>query len=134
MPYHETKTGDGMENIDWTNILTAVLLAIIGAVVPAFIKRLQAETAYQLARAKSYHPEITEWLTECADFAVKAAEQTGLAGMIEDKKQYALSIAEAWLEAKGIPIDLHLLDAAIEKAVLENFPHDGETKPVGFDK
>ena len=120
--------------LDWGNIINTVLVAIIAAVVPAVIKRLQAETAYRLAQAKAYQPEITEWIENCAEFAVKAAEQTGLAGMIEDKKQYALSVAEAWLEAKGVPVDLHLLDAAIEKAVLENFPHDGAAKEIGFDK
>lgn len=114
--------------LDWGNIINTVLVAIIAAVVPAVIKRLQAETAYRLAQAKSYQPELTDWLTECAEFAVKAAEQSGLRGLIEDKKQYALSVGEAWLEAKGIPIDLHLLDAAIEKAVLDNFPHDGSAK------
>lgn len=119
--------------LDLNTILQAILLAIIGAVVPSLVKWLQAQAAYHLARAKSYQPELTDWLTECAEFAVKAAEQSGLRGLIADKKQYALSVGEAWLEAKGIPIDLHLLDAAIEKAVLDNFPHDG-AKPVGFDK
>lgn len=114
--------------LNLNTILQAVLLAVISAIVPSFIKWLQAQATYQLARAKSYQPELTEWLTECADFAVKAAEQSGLRGLIEDKKRYALSVGEAWLEAKGIPIDLHLLDAAIEKAVLENFPHGAPTK------
>jgi hypothetical protein len=118
--------------LDFSTILQAILLAVISAVVPSLVRWLQAQAAHNLAMARSFQPELTDWLTECADFAVKAAEQTGLSGMIEDKKQYALSVAEAWLDAKGIPIDLHLLDAAIEKAVLENFPHDGETKPMGL--
>jgi hypothetical protein len=39
-----------------------------------------------------------------------------------------LQIAETWLIAHNITVDLDLIDAAIEKAVLELF-HTGE--PVG---
>lgn len=119
--------------IDWGNILTAMLLALIGATVPALIKLLLAEATRRLAQAKEYQPQLTDWIVMSAEFAVKAAEQSGLAGLIEDKKQYALSVAEAWLETKGIRVDLHLLDAAIEKAVLDNFPH-GDAAKIGFEK
>jgi hypothetical protein len=118
--------------IDWGNVLTALLLTIISTMVPATIKFLQAQATLQLAKAKDFQPNLTDWLEDCARFAVKAAEQGGLTGLIEDKKQYALSVAEAWLNAKGIEIDCHLLDAAIEKAVLDCFPHE-DKKPVGFE-
>ncbi len=110
--------------IDWTVIIQAVLLAIIAAIVPSLVKWLQAQAAYQLVRAKHYQPELTAYLTECATFAVRAAEQSALAGLIENKKQYALEVGEKWLATKGIIIDLHLLEAAIEKAVLDEFPHE----------
>ena len=110
--------------INWDTVIQAVLLAIIGAVVPSLIKWLQAQAAYRLAQAKAYQPELTEWLADCAEFAVKAAEQSSLSGLILDKKQYALQVGEKWLATKGIIIDLHLLEAAIEKAVLDEFPHE----------
>ncbi len=122
-----------METITWGTLLNAILLALISALVPAAIKYIRAQAELALANAHNQQPVITDWIEDCAAFAVKAAEQGGLSGIIADKKQYALAVGEAWLNAKGIPIDLDLLDAAIEKAVLENFGHE-TTNEIGFGK
>jgi len=74
---------------------------------------------------------VTELIEEAAVFAVQAAEQAGAAELIKDKKEYAIQIAEAWLEANHITTDIDLIDAAIEKAVLELF-NSGE-KPTGYE-
>ena len=47
--------------------------------------------------------------------------RSGAAELIKDKKEYAIQIAEAWLAANHITTDIDLIDAAIEKAVLELF-------------
>jgi hypothetical protein len=52
-----------------------------------------------------------------------------MAGYVEDKKTYALHIAERWLAAKGLRIDLELIDAAIEAAVWEELNKDRERPP-----
>ena len=47
-----------------------------------------------------------------------------LAGLITDKKLYALSFAQKWLASRGVTIDLTALDAAIEAAVWAEFNKD----------
>jgi biotin operon repressor len=48
---------------------------------------------------------------------VDAAEQAGINTIIEDKKKYALDLAEKFLAAQGIVVDLDIVAAAIEAAV-----------------
>jgi len=63
-----------------------------------------------------------QWIIEeIVSTAVMAAEQVGLTQLALDKKQYALGVAENWLAVKGIKLDLGILDAMIEAAVLDEF-------------
>jgi hypothetical protein len=101
-----------------------VLLNVAPILAVALLGWLFAQGKLAWARAKAYAPDWAEAVESAADLAVKAAEQSKLAGLIESKKDYALEIAEQWLKARGVKVDLHLLDAAIEKAVNENFNHD----------
>lgn len=122
--------------MEWMPILSKVIEAILIAILPplvvALITFLIVKAKEAWARAKDWNPTVTEYLEKAARFAVQAAEQAGAADLIEDKKQYAIQIAEAWLEANHITTDLHLIDAAIEKAVLELFNSDDE-KPTGYE-
>ena len=123
--------------MDWMPVLSKVIEAILIAILPplvvALITFLIVKAKEVWARAKAWNPTVTEYLEKAARFAVQAAEQAGAADLIEDKKQYAIQIAEAWLEANHITTDLHLIDAAIEKAVLELFNSDDE-KPTGYEE
>lgn len=53
--------------------------------------------------------------------AVQAAEQYG--GDAEEKKRQAIGLAQKWLEDRGIYLDLHDLDAAVEAAVYSELTH-----------
>ena len=121
--------------MDWMPILSKVIEAILIAILPPLaVLIVSAAVAYAKklwADLKVRYPSVTELIEEAAVFAVQAAEQAGAAELIKDKKQYAIQIAEAWLEANHITTDLHLIDAAIEKAVLELF-NSGE-KPTGYE-
>jgi len=121
--------------MEWMPILSKVIEAILIAILPplavvlvsvvlAYAKKLWADL-------KQRYPSVTDLVEQAAVFAVQAAEQAGAAELIKDKKQYAIQIAEAWLEANHITTDLDLIDAAIEKAVLELF-NSGE-KPTGYE-
>lgn len=122
--------------MDWTGILSRVLEAILVAVLPVLFASLAgflvAKAKLLWAQAKEWNPTVTDLAERAARFAVIAAEQAGAAKLIEDKKAYALGIAELWLKERDITIDLKLLDAAIEKAVLEAFKPEklGEEKPA----
>lgn len=111
--------------MDFMPILSKVLEAVLSVVLPvlavALVSAIVALAKKLWAQAKQASPEITDVLEQAAKFAVKAAEQAGAAELIEDKKQYAIEIAEKWLSVKNLNIDVDLIDAAIEKAVLESF-------------
>jgi D-alanyl-D-alanine carboxypeptidase len=109
--------------IDWTVILSQVLQAVLIVVLPPIavfiVKFFQAKIKVLWEEAKAWSPTITDMLEAAAKFAVIAAEQAGAAGLIEDKKQYALKVATDWLLEHNIEINLVLVSAAIEKAVAE---------------
>lgn len=122
--------------MEWMPILSKVIEAILIAILPPLVAFLVSIGLAYAKRVwgdlKQRYPSVTDLVEQAAVFAVQAAEQAGAADLIEDKKQYAIQIAEAWLEANHITTDLHLIDAAIEKAVLELFNSDDE-KPTGYE-
>jgi hypothetical protein len=85
-------------------------------------------TAWLLAKVRQAWVEFKEvhtgesWVVEqIATIAVKAAEQIDLAGDLDSKKDYAVAVAMEWLKARGLKIDLSVIDAAIEAAVFDEF-------------
>ena len=122
--------------MEWMPILSKVIEAILIAILPPLaVVIVSAAVAYAKklwADLKQRYPSVTDLVEQAAVFAVQAAEQAGAAELIKDKKQYAIQIAEAWLEANHITTDIDLIDAAIEKAVLELFNGNDET-PTGFE-
>ena len=122
--------------MEWMPILSKVIEAILIAILPPLaVVIVSAAVAYAKRLwndLKLRYPSVTELIEEAAVFAVQAAEQAGAAALIEDKKQYAIQIAEAWLAANHITTDIDLIDAAIEKAVLELF-NGGEETPTGYE-
>ena len=70
---------------------------------------------------RSYAGDWVWLLDEAARIAVRAAEQMELAEIISDKKQYAVATVDAFLKEKGFTVDLSLIEAAIEAAVLREF-------------
>jgi hypothetical protein len=103
--------------MDWNKILETVIMVLIPVLIPALVAYLIALTKKALAQAKAGKPDLMFALEEAAKFAVQAAEQSQLSGLITDKKAYALQIAEDYLVSKGVKLDLHMIDAAIESAV-----------------
>ena len=122
--------------MEWMPILSKVIEAILIAILPPLaVVIVSAAVAYAKklwGDLKLRYPTVTELIEEAAVFAVQAAEQAGAAELIKDKKEYAIQIAEAWLVANHITTDIDLIDAAIEKAVLELFNSDDE-KPTGYE-
>ena len=111
------------------DILFAVLQAVALAVVPTLagfaIKFLLAK--WSLAKQELVDlvgDQAWYELRRIVEVAVKAAEGAGAAGFIEDKKEYAVQLAHQWLMEQGIEIDLDVIIAAIEAAVLDEFNKD----------
>jgi hypothetical protein len=112
--------------IDWTELLSQLLMAVLTIVIPALAayaaKWLKAKADAIVLEAEAFAPDWADALREVAMIAVGAAEQSKLAGLIEDKREYAFEIAEKWLLAKGFDIDIDLIYAAIEREVIQQFP------------
>ena len=94
--------------------LAPVLAAMVAAWMIAKIKEAWA-------KARTAAGEWVWVLDAIAEKAVNAAEQSNMAGLIQDKKAFALDLAQKFLVEQGYNIDLSLIDAAIEAAVLEQF-------------
>ncbi len=111
-----------------SKVIEAVLIALLPPLIAAGVAFLAAKAKELWARAKEMNPTITDYLEMAAEFAVIAAEQAGASELIENKKQYAIEVAESWLAAQHLTIEVDLIGAAIEKAVLELFnklPEEG---------
>jgi len=91
------------------NVGVAAAVSLIGVAI-ALIKKLWAE-------AKAAQPDVFAEIERVAVMVVDAAEQAGINTIIEDKKKYALDLAEKFLAAQGIVVDLDIVAAAIEAAV-----------------
>jgi len=100
---------------EFLGIVVPVLASLLAGLLIAWIKKLVEEI-----KVKMDHRFI--WmLDEAVRVAVLAAEQANLAGFVEDKKSYAIDVAEKWLAARGFKVDLGILADQIEAAVMEEF-------------
>jgi len=125
-----------MEFVDlvqaWLYNLAVAILPIIGAFVVAYLKALIEKKMVDIAEAK---PQLADAIRQAVNLAVKAAEQAGFAGFVDEKKQYALNIAQIWLNENGWDeVDIDVLEAAIEAEVLALFNEErGEkVQPAGL--
>jgi len=111
--------------MEWNIVLSSVIQKLLEFLLPilaiAVIGILSSWAKLLWQKAKLWNPDATDLLEEAAKIAVTAAEQAGAAELIEDKKSYAMDIAERWLEQHGIVLDIELIDAAIEAAVYKQF-------------
>ena len=100
--------------------LMVIALPIISAFLVAALRALIKKWLAELEAAK---PNFAHYLNGAVAIAVAAAEQMELAGFIEDKKQYALNIAQAYLNEQGWDeFDIDVLEAAVEAEVIKQFP------------
>ena len=111
----------------WLELLSEIGERVLLAVAPLLAGMIAAWLGglIKQAWAKAHQMVGEEWawaLDVAAEMAVRAAEQLKLAGLIEDKKDYAVATAQAYLDERGIKVDLSLIEAAIEAAVIGNFP------------
>ncbi len=111
--------------MDWKPV-NDILAAVINAVLPVVlglgalaIKRYSDRLKAEIGQ-KNF-----AYATNIAKAVVKAAEQNGLATEIghtgAQKKSWALNELETALKARGINIDVRMLDALIEATVYQEF-------------
>ena len=115
--------------MDWSHILQVVLEAVCAIAIPFLVKFLIDWLRVKAKEGLSFLDETTRAaVEEAVHIAVRAAEQSGLAGLIERsaeaKKRYACEFAEKYLAQWGIGIDLDVIADMIEAEVKRQFPHE----------
>jgi len=94
-----------------------ILLTVI---LPFVAQALIALTKKWLNDIKQNQPDLSWFLENAVEIAVRAAEQTHAKELFEEKKQYAFNVAQAYLNEHGWDeVDVLVLEAAIEAEVLK---------------
>jgi len=119
-----------METIEFVSKLAQELAVALLPVLAVFLMRwIKVKGDQVLARIEKEKPDLLGELTWIAGIAVKAAEQAGAAGFVNDKKVYAVAVVQDYLRSKNIPVDFGLISAAVEAAVMEEF-NQWKTRPT----
>ena len=120
----------------WSALLQNLLMAFAPVIASLVAAWLIAQIKLIWAKAKAARPDVIDTLEWAARTAVAAAEQAGAAQLIDDKKEYAMAVADAWLRAKGLDLDLDMISAAVEAAVWQEINRDkdkpGSRRLMGF--
>lgn len=119
--------------MNWNELLGTVVQAILVAVLPILAVFAVKWAQVKIAQIKDVISPDFRWiLDQAAELGVYAAEQLKKSGQIEEKKAYAVDIANKFMIDNHLP-DVHvdLIVAAVEKAVLQaNF--DEKSRPSGY--
>jgi len=108
----------------FTPIIVNATIAAIGLVVTFVgvqVRKVQASTA---------NNKNAEFIGRIVEIGVQAAEQVYGAANGDAKKGYAIDFAEKWLAERGVKIDVDVLDAAVEAAVLREFNYPEAVSPA----
>ena len=116
--------------MDWDQVIDLIaqgVVDILKVVLPIFVIYAIQFLRVKIAEAKSkLAPNLVALLDEYAPIAVAAAEQMNLAGKIQDKFLYAFELLQQLIADQGIECDVLLIEAAIEAAVISQFPKPAE--------
>ena len=105
--------------------IASAILPVIAAFVVAYLKALIDK---KMAEIEASKPELAWYLDEAVRIAVAAAEKANFSGFVEDKKEYAITIAQKWLDEHGWDeFDIDILEAAIEAEVLKQFGRESRS-------
>jgi hypothetical protein len=111
--------------MEWETVLSTFAMQFLLAIAPVLAS---LAAAWALAKARTAWAELREkqaptawWIEQVASMAVKAAEQANVAGLVKEKRDYAFALIEKRLAANGYTLDIDLIYAAIEAAVLDEF-------------
>lgn len=123
--------------MDWNKVLQLVLQALLAAALPVIVKFLVDWLKAKTSELMLGLDQQTRWaINEAVEIAVRSAEQSGLAGLIEEsaeaKKRYACDFAEKYLARFGIILDLDVLADMIEAEVLRQFGKGDQREPIGL--
>lgn len=99
-------------------LLQLVLEALLPVLAVMAIKWVQVLIKNGIAKLE---PNVQDILNEGVRIAVLAAEQMGLSQQLQEKKAFALEMAQLYLAEHGVELDIEVIAAAIEAAVMDEF-------------
>ncbi len=106
-----------MDTKFWAGLLQAILITMLPPLISMGVAALFAWMKKSWTEFKVKKGELAYQLEWVARLAVQAAEQAKLAGFITEKKKYAIEFVTKYLADHGVPINVELIDVAIEAAV-----------------
>lgn len=101
------------------DFVSSFFTLLTAALVPALVTALVAWIVRKFQEIKLARPDITRALAIMMPIFVQAAEQAKLAALTDNKKDYAIGLAQTWLTEKGWKLDLTLISGIVEQAVNE---------------
>ena len=117
--------------MDWLQIgqdlLSNIVILLLQALVPVVITALVVFIAKKWQEFKAAKPDAATSLSFMADIFVRAAEQMKLNKFIDNKLDYATSLANTYLKSHGWKLDAETVRAIIEEAVYANFPKKNDS-------
>lgn len=111
--------------MDFNKIIENVLLAILPLLAAQLTAYLFSQFRAQMARLDDRKQRA---IYDVISTAIRSAEQIYKSGNGEQKKAYAIDYIEKQLKAKGINIDLDVIEAEIEAQVFSELQ---PTEPLG---
>ena len=106
-----------------------VLVIVLPFLATAATGWLVAQVKLKLAEFKENKYGIVAYALESAvNMAVSASEQQFNSGEGRAKKDAAVTLATAYLEARGVKLDVALIEGAVESAVFDELNKLKETK------
>jgi len=103
-----------------SELLQALVMATLPVIAGFAANYLKKQTNVLVM---SLDVEKQKALKALANGAVIAAEQIYREGNGAQKKEYAISVIQASADASGLTFDVAVIEAAIERAVFDNFPN-----------
>jgi len=111
--------------VDWNVILGELMTQILRVVIPVLVALIAKWAIQVYEMIKENQPDFALVLQTAVNQAVIAAEQMLQTEDGQKKKEYAIASVQDYLAQKGMPVDVGVIEDAIEATVYtlhrENF-------------
>lgn len=103
--------------IDWNMVIGETVTQVLRVLIPVLIALILKWAIQLYEQIKKDQPDFAKVLQVAVNQAVIAVEQTMQTEEGQKKKEAAIESASAFLKAKGCPVDVKVIEDAIEATV-----------------
>lgn len=119
--------------VDWNVIAGEVMTQVLRVIVPVFIAMIIKWGIELYHKIRTEQPDWTPVLEYAAEMAVLAAEQIFGGGQGAEKKAYAIQAIQDILAEKGVFLNVHVIEDAIEAEVYKWLHHEALPETTDAD-